>query len=111
MSDSETTLQVYTLSFNIVSVGTVQTCSEVCETLALVLVCGIDLPLWEPAVITHHVWVEPALIPCFHDRNVLVEPFAMFITYLTQIRWEEIKMRMQEVHFKRHPTAHSPIGL
>ena len=80
-------------------------------TRALALVCGIGLPLWEPAIITHHVWVELALIPNFHNRNVLVEPFAMLIAYLTQIRWEEIKMRMQEVHFQRHPTAHSLIGL
>ena len=60
-------------------------------------------------MIFHHVWVEQALIPSFHDRNVLVEPFVMLIAYLTQNRWEEIKMRMQEVHFKRHPTAHSLI--
>ena len=30
----------------------------------------------------------------------VVGPFAMLIAYLTQIRWEEIKMRMQEAHLR-----------
>ena len=41
-------------------------------------------------IVWHHVGVPPALVSFFHHSNILVEPFPLFLAYITKIFWEVV---------------------
>lgn len=57
------------------------------------------------AIVAHHVRIELSLIPVLHYGDVLMKPFAVFITNVPKDTWEKFNMRGEEMQFPGHPCS------
>jgi hypothetical protein len=74
------------LSFSLVSEATY---------VAVPLTLGFwNFVMLRPAVVAHHVNIQPTLVSSFHFLNVLVETFS-----LQQDFWEKIQVLLQKMKF------------
>lgn len=55
-----------------------------------------------PAVVAHHFGTESALTPALHYNNVLLKPFTMLVTDVSEVFWEEIEVGVEEIKFQGH---------
>ena len=79
-----------------------------CRGLWLSLVFGVRyVPLQCPAIVCQHTWVPFVLVPLFHNYNVLVKYFTVFVTDFVEIFWQNIQVCLQKVDFQTHIASHS----
>ena len=55
-----------------------------------------------PAVISEHANIPSSLVPIFHDFYVLVKSLILFITMVTKIVREFVKMTEVKMYFYAH---------
>ena len=59
-----------------------------------------------PTVVSWHGSIQPPLIPYFHFTNILMKPLPLFITQITKIFGEVVKMTGKEVKLDTHVSIH-----
>ena len=57
------------------------------------------IPLQCPAIVCQHTWGPLALVPLFHNHNVLMKSFTVFVNDFAEIFWEKIQVGLQKVDF------------
>jgi len=54
------------------------------------------IPVQCPAIVCQYTWGPLAMVPLFHNHNVLMKSFTVFITDFTEIFWEKSKWDSKE---------------
>ena len=70
------------------------------------VLCLRDVTQEHPAEVPHHAGVPLALVVALHLRNILVEPFPMFVTHCSEVRGEEVEVGVEKVNLETFGTPY-----